>query len=567
MKWFRRFSVGASPQQEAAQTPACAGLPSPSFADAVPILPPDSPLTSLESSSDAALYVSEAGPSPSDYDSDQETLSNTPARGVKRPANDNLMEVDVEDTDFEYNSSGVCPKDSVSAPPSPIPHPANILHDRNKSEQRAEFSQARHNQRVTKRPPIEHLLHLPASIQRRVYSFVLLSDTPYQVAPDGKILPKPVIYWKIRDDHSLTKKELKKHNGTAICKPPGLLTICKQIRKLALDVFYVGNDFEVQVSKFHGEGILKCWERVCAVRKKCYTQPIMLAGGLPGPSLSENLGTIPVDELRTSLRSAVGRAITHRWYWNSRYYAMHHFDPRLTRLPEGKIELEVTYEPDWNNLVTWLNLCIMGRLPAYNPSNLDCEPLGTRLQTVAWLFAIVDQYSKEEWQAFDKTIDTHREHLIRDDPRWAGEDYRSRVFGEPRASDLALAGRAASFTSSISSTSAHSSDQGSSPISHTMSRKILDRDTLGPSVSAWHAQAVGTSSDDYKLYDSECDEEELFGAGEERDDDDVPQHDAETSDIVPDCVIDEMNLDDGHRHKRRRFSAGVEDSGDEWDSE
>lgn len=41
---------------------------------------------------------------------------------------------------------------------------------------------------------------------------------------------------------------------------------------------------------------------------------------------------------------------------------------------------------------------------------------------MAWLFEITALYEKEDDAAFDKTIATHRGHLIRDDARWAVDD-------------------------------------------------------------------------------------------------------------------------------------------------
>lgn len=82
----------------------------------------------------------------------------------------------------------------------------------------------------------------------------------------------------------------------------------------------------------------------------------------------------------------------------------------------------MAYEPNWQNLVTWLNACIKGLLPKYAPTDLANHPEGHRLQTMAWLFEITALYEKEDDAAFDKTIATHRGHLIRDEARWAVDD-------------------------------------------------------------------------------------------------------------------------------------------------
>lgn len=53
------------------------------------------------------------------------------------------------------------------------------------------------------------------------------------------------------------------------------------------------------------------------------------------------------------------------------------------------------------------------------PTDLAHNVEGHRLQPVAWLFKITKQYSRCDDQAFDKTIMSHRGHLIRDDLGWS----------------------------------------------------------------------------------------------------------------------------------------------------
>lgn len=72
---------------------------------------------------------------------------------------------------------------------------------------------------------------------------------------------KPLVYYKIRENNRLVKKELKKQDGTPICRAPGILLVCKQVRELAVPIFYVGNSFEVRISNSYGEGIKEWWQR------------------------------------------------------------------------------------------------------------------------------------------------------------------------------------------------------------------------------------------------------------------------------------------------------------------
>lgn len=81
--------------------------------------------------------------------------------------------------------------------------------------------------------------------------------------------------------------------------------------------------------------------------------------------------------------------------------------------------MHVAYEPNWQNLVTWLNSCIKAVYQKYMPTDLVHKIEGHRLQTVAWLFKITEQYPRCDDQALDKTIASHRGHLIRDDLGWS----------------------------------------------------------------------------------------------------------------------------------------------------
>jgi len=121
---------------------------------------------------------------------------------------------------------------------------------------------------VTNRLPKEHILYLPLLIQQLIYSLVLASEDLYIFLSDGKMVRKPLVYYKIRENNRLVKKELKKHEGTPICRAPGILLVCKQVRGLAVRIFYVSNSFEVRISNFYGEGIKEWWQRTEAQRKQ-----------------------------------------------------------------------------------------------------------------------------------------------------------------------------------------------------------------------------------------------------------------------------------------------------------
>lgn len=287
-----------------------------------------------------------------------------PSRCRKRKLDDDDDFMGHGSAEIVYNSSGACP-DIASE----------------------------HNKRVSNHPPKEHILHLPLLIQQLIYSIVLVSEDPYIVLSDGKMVPKPLVYYKIRENNRLVKKELKKHDGTPICRAPGILLVCKQVRELAVPIFYIGNSFKVRISNFYGEGIKEWWQRTEAQRKQ--------AGIESGP-LDSNGTMHSVDQYSRNCKPALR-------------------DLELTSaaLACGTITLHVAYEPNWQNLVTWLNSCIKGNLPKYIPTDLAHNVEGHRLQTVAWLFNITEQYSRFDDQAFDKTIASHRGHLIRDDPGWS----------------------------------------------------------------------------------------------------------------------------------------------------
>lgn len=91
---------------------------------------------------------------------------------------------------------------------------------------------------------------------------------------------KQLVYCKIRENNRLVKKKLGKHEGTPICRAPGILLVCKQVRELAVPIFYVSKSFEVRISKFYGEGTKDWWQRTEAQRKQVDTdsRPLELNG-------------------------------------------------------------------------------------------------------------------------------------------------------------------------------------------------------------------------------------------------------------------------------------------------
>lgn len=225
---------------------------------------------------------------------------------------------------------------------------------------------------------------------------------------------KPLLYYKIRENNRLVKKELKKHEGTPICRAPGILLVCKQVRELAVPIFYVGNFFEVRISNFYGEGIKEWWQRTEAQRKQVGIESGSLDSNGTMHSVDQSVMRHPAKPL---LREVAGQRPLLFPSSKSRNYKPAFRDLELSSAAPacGTITLHVAYEPNWQNLVTWLNSCIKGSLPKHMPTDLAHKIEGHRLQTVARLFKITEQYPGCEDQALDNTIASHRGHRIRDD--------------------------------------------------------------------------------------------------------------------------------------------------------
>ncbi|KAI5357280.1 hypothetical protein Slin14017_G122890 [Septoria linicola] len=468
MKWFRNNSAGL-PVQQTASSPS-------------------------QQPSESAQTQLPATTAPRLGDDDEIEMLEAPARGVKRSTEDDMMDIDEEDSDFEYNSSGVCPQDG-----------------------------ARHNQRVTKRPPHEHLLHLPQPVQQLICSYVLVSDSPYDVQPDGMMVPKRVIYWKVREDRSLTKKELKKHNGTPICKPPGLLTVSKQVREMALPIFYVGNDFDVMVSDYNGKAIMAWWKRVQKERLRAAEHPIQLAGSKARLDLHHT-------------HAAGFRDLSQAFRQDEHSFVLHRLnDTRQSDLQLGRVEIDVDGGTNWNNLTTWLDLCHKGQLPPFVSSpytDTDGHDLFGEEDAVSHLFDIAKLYPRGESAALHMCVNTHREHLICYNQDWAPDAEKT-------------------------------SDQQDSPSSsHTLDNETQYYNTVEP---------LGTDFTDPKFWFGDEDEETEVEeqpnevgrqeAEEEEEEEDERlssvqemSHSEDTPAVVEieDSSADEMELDDGHRHKRRK---------------
>lgn len=229
---------------------------------------------------------------------------------------------------------------------------------------------------------------------------------------------KPLVYYKIRENNRLVRKELKKHDGTPICRAPGMLLVCKQVRELAVPIFYVGNFFEVRISNFYGEGIKEWWQRTEAQRKQVDTDSRPLDSNGTMHSVNQSVMSHPAKPL---LREVADHRLLSFPSSESRNHnsALRNLKPFSAAPACGTIALHVAYEPNWQNLVTWLNSCIKAVYQKYMPTDLVHKIEGHSLQTVAWLFKITEQYPRCDDQAFEKTIVSHRGPLILDGLGWS----------------------------------------------------------------------------------------------------------------------------------------------------
>lgn len=175
---------------------------------------------------------------------------------------------------------------------------------------------------------------------------------------------KPLVYYRIRDNNRLFKKELKKHDGTPICRAPCILLVCKQVRELAVPIIYVGNFFEVRISNFYGEGIKEWWQRTETQRKQVDTDSRPLDSNGTMHSVNQPVMRHPAKPILHEIADQRPLSFPSS---DSRNYKSLEL-PRAAPA-SGTITLHVAYEPNWQNLVTWLNSCIKGSLPKYMPTD------------------------------------------------------------------------------------------------------------------------------------------------------------------------------------------------------
>lgn len=171
------------------------------------------------------------------------------------------------------------------------------------------------------------------------------------------------------------------------CRAPGILLVCKQVRELAVPILYVGNFFEVRISNFYGEGTKDWWQRTEAQRKQVDTDPRPLD---PNGTMHSVDQSVMIHPAMPILHEVAGQRPLSFPSSDSRDYKPAFRDLELPSAAPacGTITLHVAYEPNWQNLVTWLNSCIKGSLPTYTPTDLAHNVEGHRRQTVAWLFKI-----------------------------------------------------------------------------------------------------------------------------------------------------------------------------------
>ncbi|GIZ49902.1 hypothetical protein CKM354_001291900 [Cercospora kikuchii] len=397
-------------------------------------------------------------------------------RGLKRKADDDEEEIRIRGFKVVYNSSKVIPAISKM-----------------------------HNDSVSTQPAGEHLLHLPESVQRLIYSFVLVDEAPYDVLPQGQIVPQPVVSWDINDNNSLVKRHHNESDGSPLREAPGLLTVCKQVRELAVPIFFVGNSFNIQVSNFDGLAIQPFWKLMDSHRKKAETKPILLAGSHDEREFFEALlekSAILLDGLDDHVSSLPTRITT------SDFMIRRLYEAPTTPLEVGGIRCDLDYEPNWDNLLAWLIECLKGRLPLYVPGDLTHHREGRRLGAIELLFKATELYKPIDVDDFLKTIATHRGHLIRDDHRWAPppehedvEESQTLRHTTPMESPRETPSKQLVFTSSppLPQCSSTSKPQSSKGYQHA-------RESLGPAFRK--STSAASSSSDQRVEVRESDDEE-----------------------------------------------------------
>lgn len=166
------------------------------------------------------------------------------------------------------------------------------------------------------------------------------------------------------------------------CRAPGILLVCKQVRELAVPIFYVSKSFEVRISNFYGEGTKDWWQRNEAQRKQVDTDSRPLDSNGTMHSVNQSVMRHPAKPI---LHEVAGQRPLSFPSSDSPNHnsALRNLKPFSAAPACGTITFHVAYKPNWQNLVTWLNSCIKGSLPKYMPTDLAHNVEDHRLQTVA----------------------------------------------------------------------------------------------------------------------------------------------------------------------------------------
>lgn len=285
----------------------------------------------------------------------------------------------------------------------------------------------KHNQLMSRGASGPHLLNLPAAVQRRIFAYVIVGDrleypSPYQLDANGKLVAKQSNRYEIRDDRSLVSSGQIKSDGTPIRSPPGLLTVCHQIREMATPIFLVGNSFVLNVQnfdaspheKFHEKHLLELESvdgrsiKLCDVTiPPAYRGGSTYSGHLDPQKKKQNIVTQFSKLGRTNMNRNF--AILYRPGSNA-----------YTELQPGGALLNVSYDSHWPNLMRWLRLYHQDRLPALTMDLLTRTPanIQDKLLQISYLFTTVDEYQGAQWDDIKKSLECQRRLLAHDDEQW-----------------------------------------------------------------------------------------------------------------------------------------------------
>lgn len=245
---------------------------------------------------------------------------------------------------------------------------------------------------------------------RRICAEALQVEGPIKVTAKGMLLENEYIKYD-KEGYELSRIQKPKHEIA-------LLQACKDIRSIAVPVFYHVNLFEITLSHFDAATVQSWWNRAQGVRAVIGKERLEIAWADDEvKNIKDRLGDF--DVLAPGLREWLAtESSCGDMLLNFTMKRRTDFDTKP--IPQRAITFNLTdSEPSWDNLEEWLRLWHGGQLPGFCGPFIEGVTMTPMLQAVANVFESVGGLRDETWGTVKKLLPGLRKFLEGVDKRWA----------------------------------------------------------------------------------------------------------------------------------------------------